>query len=220
MKTQGRERLEAERLTRSVLERSGPPPLSLLDSGVRRNKPWQPRPEQGRAFLFLCFLRGLLCRWSLAQSAKSLAQSKTWRLYFCLLFSTVCFGAVAQYAINWHTIDGGGGTSTNGQYSLAGTIGQADASMTTMTNGPYSLTGGFWVLPSVVQMPGAPTLTIVPAGSGEATISWSPAIGTNWVLQENLNLATTNWVNSPSGWTNPVVVPAALPQKFYRLHQP
>ena len=32
-----------------------------------------------------------------------------------------------SYAIDWHTIDGGGGTSTGGVYSVSGTIGQAGA---------------------------------------------------------------------------------------------
>jgi len=126
--------------------------------------------------------------------------------------------AQTNYSVDWFTIDGGGGTSTGDVYSVSGTIGQPDASQQIMTGGNYTLTGGFWAL-YAVQTPGAPTLTIVPASSTQATISWTPA-STNWVLQENLNLATTNWVNSPSGWTNPVVVPATLPKKFYRLHQP
>jgi hypothetical protein len=133
-----------------------------------------------------------------------------------LLFA---LGAFAQYAINWHTIDGGGGTSTNALYSLSGTIGQPDASQQTMTGGNYSLTGGFWAL-YAVQTPGAPTLTIVPAGPSQATISWSPATGTNWVLQESLSLSPANWTNSVSGSTNPVVVPATSPTKFYRLFKP
>jgi len=124
-----------------------------------------------------------------------------------------------NYAINWHTIDGGGGTSTGGVYSVSGTIGQPDASQQTMSGGSYSLTGGFWAL-YAVQTPGAPTLTIVPAAAGQAAISWSPATGTNWVLQEALSLSPANWTNSPSGSTNPVVVPAALPAKFYRLFKP
>lgn len=140
-------------------------------------------------------------------------------LYLCFLSSALCFGASAQpYAIDWHTIDGGGGTSTGGMYSVAGTIGQPDVSQQPMTGGNYSLTGGFWAL-YAVQVPGAPTLTIIPAGAGLATISWTPAT-TNWVLQENLNLTATNWVNSPSGSTNPIVVPANLPTKFYRLSTP
>lgn len=129
--------------------------------------------------------------------------------------SVVSVGAGAQYSISWSTIDGGGGTSTGGVYSISGTVGQHDAGRT-MTNGPYRLTGGFWGLPQAVQTVGAPTLKIIPASPGNATISWTPAT-TNWILQENLNLATTNWVNSISGQTNPVTVPAGLPQKYYRL---
>jgi hypothetical protein len=65
----------------------------------------------------------------------------------------------------------------------------------------------------------APRLSIVPASSGNATISWAPATP-GYVLQENLNLATTNWINSPSGATNPIAVPVTLPAKFYRLFKP
>jgi hypothetical protein len=133
--------------------------------------------------------------------------------------SSIQFSVSAQsYAIDWHTIDGGGGTSTGGVYSLSGTIGQPDAG-STMSNGQYSVTGGFWAL-YAVQTPGAPTLTIVPAGPAQARISWSPATGTNWVLQESLNLSPANWTNSVSGSTNPIVVPATLPTKFFRLFKP
>ena len=133
---------------------------------------------------------------------------------WCLVFS-----ASAQYAINWHKIAGGGGTSTNGQYALSGTIGQPDASQQTMTGGNYSLTGGFWSL-YAVQTLGAPTLTIVPDLPGNAQISWTPDTGTNWVLQETLSLSPANWTDAPSGSTNPIVVPATLPAKFYRLRLP
>ena len=49
-----------------------------------------------------------------------------------------------SYSIPWWTVDGGGGTSTGGGYTLSGTIGQPDAGV--MTGGGYSLTGGFWGL--------------------------------------------------------------------------
>jgi hypothetical protein len=49
-----------------------------------------------------------------------------------------------SYAIPWWTVDGGGGTSAGGGYTLTGTIGQPDAGV--MTGGGYSLTGGFWGL--------------------------------------------------------------------------
>ena len=136
----------------------------------------------------------------------------------CIVAVALCHSVHAQYSIDWHTIDGGGGTSTGGVYAVSGTIGQHDAGGP-MTNTSYSVTGGFWVLPVAVQQTNAPTLTITPATPGNASVSWSPNTP-GFVLQENLNLGTTNWVNSPSGATNPIVVPAIVPQKFYRLFKP
>jgi len=46
-------------------------------------------------------------------------------LLFHLLLPSL--GFAQQYSIDWSTIDGGGGTSTGGDYSLSGTIGQPDA---------------------------------------------------------------------------------------------
>ena len=128
------------------------------------------------------------------------------------------FNAAAQnYSIDWFKVAGGGGTSTGGVYSVSGTIGQHDAGGP-MTGGSYSLVGGFWALPFAVQSADAPLLTIAPSGSGQARISWTPNTP-GFVLQENINLATTNWVNSPSGSSNPVIVPATLPIKSYRLRK-
>ena len=145
-----------------------------------------------------------------------------WRLKFVSSLVLGCWclvlSAAAQYAIPWHTIDGGGGTSTGGVYSVSGTIGQPDAGVT-MTNGQYAVTGGFWALPTAIQVGGAPTLTIVPAAPGSAMISWAPS-SPGFVLQETWVLSPANWTNSPSGSTNPIVVPATLPAKFYRLFKP
>jgi hypothetical protein len=96
-----------------------------------------------------------------------------------------------SYSIDWHKIAGGGGTSSNGQYSLSGTIGQHDAGGP-MSGGNYSLTGGFWALISVVQTSGAPTLYISRSGS-TVTVYWQNVSG--WNLQQNANLST------PSGWS-------------------
>jgi hypothetical protein len=128
------------------------------------------------------------------------------------------FGARAQdYSINWYTVDGGGGTSTGGVYTLSGTIGQPEAA--TLSGGSYTLAGGFWALPVAVPIEGAPILTIAPAAPWFATISWAP-VTPGFVLQETLSLSPANWTNSPSGATNPIVVPATLPTKFYRLNKP
>jgi hypothetical protein len=51
-------------------------------------------------------------------------------------------GPLSSFAIPWWTIDGGGGASSGGAYSLRGTAGQAEPGV--HTGGPYTLIGGFW----------------------------------------------------------------------------
>jgi hypothetical protein len=46
--------------------------------------------------------------------------------------------------LSWNTVDGGGGESSGGPFTLHGSIGQADAGIA-MTGGSVALTGGFWV---------------------------------------------------------------------------
>ncbi len=145
-------------------------------------------------------------------------------LGFILLHSAFCVRAFGQtYSIDWSTIDGGGGTSTGGVYSVSGTIGQPDAG-TTMSGGNYSLDGGFWGLIAAIQEPGAPLLTITRSGTN-AILSW-PSPSTGFGLEQNSVFGTTNWSSvglSPSdnGTTKSVTVPAfMMGNRFYRLHKP
>ncbi|GAB4404849.1 MAG: hypothetical protein Kow00123_16760 [Anaerolineales bacterium] len=46
------------------------------------------------------------------------------------------------YEVPWFTVDGGGGESAGGGFTLAGTVGQADAGV--LSGGAYTLAGGFW----------------------------------------------------------------------------
>ena len=113
--------------------------------------------------------------------------------FVCLWILLGIYGASAQqYSIDWYKVSGGGGTSSNSQYSVSGTIGQPDAGVA-MSGGNYSVTGGFWRLISVVQTPGAPLLTITHVGN-QAIVSWDPSV-TGWTLQTNNNLATGIWGN-------------------------
>ncbi|MBS0197152.1 MAG: hypothetical protein JSR77_10370 [Planctomycetes bacterium] len=59
-----------------------------------------------------------------------------------LLAASTAYGQ--DFSIPWYTIDGGGGTSSGGDFTLSGTIGQHDAGGP-MTGGDFSVTGGFWV---------------------------------------------------------------------------
>ncbi|VGO14377.1 hypothetical protein PDESU_02938 [Pontiella desulfatans] len=122
--------------------------------------------------------------------------------------------ALAQYSIDWSTLDGGGGAMSGGSYALRGTIGQPDAG--NMDGGNYAVRGGFWV-PQAVQVAGAPWLTIAVDGVASVEVSWYPA-DPNWVLQETFNLQS-NWVDSASGSTNPVSIPATEAALFYRLRE-
>lgn len=47
------------------------------------------------------------------------------------------------FDLTWNTIDGGGGTSAGGSFTLTGASGQPDAGGP-LSGGVYSLAGGFW----------------------------------------------------------------------------
>ena len=66
------------------------------------------------------------------------------RLVVWIILLTVSTAATAHgdYALDWYTIDGGGGRSIGGPYILTGTIGQPDAAYS--AGGNYELLGGFW----------------------------------------------------------------------------
>ena len=80
--------------------------------------------------------------------------------FIVMLFLVVSSGSIVTWAqtgggydLTWNTMDGGGGLSSGGDYSVYGTIGQPDAGA--MNGGDYSLQGGFWhascVPPAVVS---------------------------------------------------------------------
>lgn len=58
-----------------------------------------------------------------------------------LLLVIVSRGQGADTVI-WHTVDGGGGTSQDGTFTVRGTIGQPDAGV--LAGDSYTLAGGFW----------------------------------------------------------------------------
>ena len=143
-----------------------------------------------------------------------------------LILSLLCpvIGFAQSYSVDWYKISGGGGTSTNGQYSVSGTIGQPDA-IGGMSGGNFSVTGGFWATVSVMQMPGVPNLLIIPNGANRVTIVWSDPATNTYTLQQNANLALTNgWVTTGYAITNgnstnfcPIVPPSG--NLFFRLKQ-
>ena len=124
------------------------------------------------------------------------------------------------FSVDWFTIDGGGGTSTGGVYSVSGTIGQPDAGV--LTGGNYTLTGGFWGVAVAIQEEGAPVLTLT-RSAGNIILSW-PSPTADYGLQASSSLGTPDWngLGTPvdNGTTVTVTLPAPLRDTFYRLKKP
>ena len=140
-----------------------------------------------------------------------------------LSFVVVSVLHAQSYSIDWFKVAGGGGTSTGGTYQVSGTIGQHDAGGP-MTGGNYSLTGGFWSVITVLQTPGAPLLTIsFSSQPPTVTVSW-PSSATDFVLQQNSDLNTANWINTgllitTNGTTESVTISPSTGNLFFRLKQ-
>ncbi len=196
MKNQTSKMAEGAWLAHSVLDCGDPPPLAQAD-----------KPSGAD------------------QSAKGLAHSKSWRSFVASLgFLVAAISTHAQsYSIDWSTIDGGGGTSTGGVFTVSGTIGQPDSSGP-MTGGNFSLTGGFWSL-YAVQTPGTPLLAITRTTTNTVAVFW-PSPSTGFQLQVNTNnIGSGNWTNlvatpPDDGTTKTVILNPPTGNRFYRLWKP
>ncbi|HVV00731.1 MAG TPA: hypothetical protein VHH88_05170 [Verrucomicrobiae bacterium] len=139
-----------------------------------------------------------------------------------IVMASAISGFSQNYSIDWYTIDGGGGTSTGGVYSISGTIGQPDAGH--MSGGNYTLDGGFWSIVAAVQTVGAPVLRVVRTATNTVVIAW-PAAATGFSLQQNSLLGTVNWTsvtNVPAvvGTENQIIVSPPVGNRFFRLQSP
>jgi len=139
-----------------------------------------------------------------------------------LFVSSVSCLRAQSYSIDWFTIDGGGGTSTGGVYSVSGTIGQPDAGH--MSGGNFTLDGGFWGIIAAVQLPGSPLLRIVLTTTNTAVVAW-PAPSTGFALQQNLVPNAGGWGTVTNtinvvGSENQVIVSPPTGNRFYRLKFP
>ena len=144
-----------------------------------------------------------------------------WLLLACAGFLAAVTASAQNYSIDWYKIAGGGGTSSGGNYTVSGTIGQPDAGV--MSGGNYSLVGGFWAIISAIQTPGAPLLKVSLTSSNSVLVSW-PSPSTGFILEQALNVGAPAWVTNTlpitdDGTTRSVVVKPPQGNLFFRLKQ-
>ncbi len=133
-----------------------------------------------------------------------------------LLFVAVA-NAAAQYTIDWHTMDAGGGSGSAGPFAMHGTLGQPDAF--TGAAGPFAFVGGYW---SLIDEP-VPLLRIFKSGA-DIVLAWpnpSPGFG----LQTSPDLVTGSWTAvaiSPVKAGEEFQVTWGQPngRRFFRLRRP
>ena len=147
---------------------------------------------------------------------------KTKVLLFALLFGGTVAATAQSYSIDWFTIDGGGGTSTGGVYSVSGTIGQPDAGQ--MSGGNFTLTGGFWSIFSAIQTPGFPVLRVEKTTTNTVVVAW-PLASAGYSLQQNILPNIAGWTGvtnavSQVGSENQVIISPPAGNRFFRLKSP
>jgi hypothetical protein len=123
------------------------------------------------------------------------------------------------YSIDWHRIAGGGGTSTNSQYSLDGTIGQHDASPT-ISGGSYSIVSGYWSL-FAGQTINAPLLRMFLTSTNTAVVFW-PSPSSGWNLRQTATLPNGTWsvpaeAIQDNGTNRFIIVNPLAGSRYYRL---
>jgi hypothetical protein len=139
--------------------------------------------------------------------------------FLLLLVAALSASAQSRFEITAYT-EHGGGSSSGGPFTIAGTAGQSDAG-TTSGGGRFGLSGGFW---SVIEEP-LPRLAIRRQGN-QVILSWANP-STGFQLQETsaLNSSGTGWANvgpAPSvvGANKEVSLPIGPGSRGFRLRRP
>ncbi len=121
-------------------------------------------------------------------------------------------------AISPSGITGGGGLSTGSRFTVNGSIGQAEATVSPLIGSRFVVTGGLHARAVVVQVAGAPFLNIT-LNAGSITLHWE-ADGTSYVIEESPVMGEaavwTVW-RTPNGNSSTFAPPGGT--RFYRLRR-
>lgn len=133
--------------------------------------------------------------------------------------------AGAQSAIDWFTLDTGGGAQSSANYVVNFTAGQNDVGSTVLNSANYRIIPGFWALEDMGPATGLPALSIALSGAN-VILSW-PSPSTGFVLQhaDSFNVLPAAWSDTPgvvsdNGFIKSLTLPHNLSKRFYRLRRP
>jgi len=149
------------------------------------------------------------------------------QLHYWLVIGGLTAGlnAGAQSAIDWFTLDAGGGAQSSANYVVNFTVGQSDVGSTVLNSANYRIIPGFWALEDMGPATGRPELSIVLSGA-RVILSW-PSPSTGFILQhtDSLNVLPATWSDTPGvvsddGLIKSLTLPHNLSKRFYRLRRP
>ena len=155
------------------------------------------------------------------------------RIVLLALIPVTTVFAEPRFAITKSTMDAGGNRSADTgtiqqplpRFTLAGTIGQPDAAPTlTSASSRFAIQPGFWNGYNVVQIPGAPQLSIREGASGFVVLAW-PVSVEGFMLEQSPDLSPQSWTDvlTPvvdTATEHTVTVPITGPRMFFRLKKP
>lgn len=133
-----------------------------------------------------------------------------------VLVAPALLSAFAQpFALESWSIDGGGGTSAGGGFSVSGTIGQPDAG--TLSGGGFGLVGGF---PGFHVVPAGPmTVALQILADGRVHVTW-PGAEAAWQLEAASRLGSSpDWQTVTAPGATSYTAPATGPARFFRLRR-
>jgi hypothetical protein len=144
---------------------------------------------------------------------------------YCLSFAAyaVClsFPPVQgePYSIDWFKIAPVAAASQGGNFRLSGVMAQPDAGA--MVGGNFALKSGFLSVVTVLQTPGAPTLTVTRRAPNAIEIGWAFS-STGFALEQSTDLRAGTWqpVTEPvlgDGTRRFIAITPREGQLFYRL---
>jgi len=163
--------------------------------------------------------------WALGHNPFGIARHTTrWLLalfVLSILNSQLSTASAQTYSVDWFALASGGGTSTGGVYTVAGTFGQPDAGGP-MQGGGYSVEGGFWsfyapVGPVFLTEPAATNNVVTGYGTVlSVSVSGTPPFSYQWYFNgaplsygTNATLALTNFSAASAGTYDVAVSNAA-----------